>query len=245
MKLVKLVPGLETAVAAVTDGSQVTLGIQPQALNSVLGTVVGAQREAAQRMQASNNLKQISMAMHNYHDAYAHVVPAAIQDENGKALLSWRVALLPYLGQQQLYDQFKLDEPWDSEHNKSLLSQIPPVYVDSLSGPLPPSMTTYRLPVMPGSIYSSAEPLRFKDIKDGLSNTIWLMRAPRSAAVEWTNPAAWELDPSNLRSSVFGDARMAIVGFGDGSIRTIEATISEEMLGFALQYADGEPVKID
>lgn len=245
MKLVKLVPGLETAVVAATDGSQVTLGIQPQALNSVLGTVMGAQRERSQRMQASNNLKQISMAMHNYHDVYGHVVPATIQDANGKPLLSWRVALLPYLGQQELYDQFKLDEPWDSEHNKSLLSQIPPVYADSLSGPFPPSMTTYRLPVMPGSIYSSAEPLSFKDIKDGLSNTIWMMRAPQSAAIEWTNPAAWELDPSNLRASIFGDATMAVVGFGDGSIRTIEATISEEMLGFALQYADGEPVKID
>ncbi|XZE52415.1 DUF1559 domain-containing protein [Planctomycetaceae bacterium SH139] len=245
MKLVKLAPGLETAVTAATDGSQVTLGIQPQALNSVLGTVMGAQRQAAQRMQASNNLKQISMAMHHYHDVYGHIVPAAIQGENGKPLLSWRVALLPYIGQQELYDQFKLDEPWDSEYNKSLLSRIPPVYADPLGGPLPPGMTTYRLPVIPGAIYSSAEPLRFKDIKDGLSNTIWLMRSPRSAAIEWTNPAAWELDSSNLRSSVFGDALMAIVGFGDGSVRTIEGTISEEMLGFALQYADGEPVKID
>ena len=84
--------------------------------------------EAARRVQCVNNLKQIALAMHNYHSANNAFPRPASLDEKGKPLLSWRVAILPYLEQQELYDKFKLDEPWDSPHNKALLKEMPPVY---------------------------------------------------------------------------------------------------------------------
>src|SRR5262245_39481877 len=71
-----------------------------------------------QRPRSSNNLKEIGLALHNYHAAHNHFPPAAICDKDGQPLLSWRVAILPYIEQANLYRQFKLDEPWDSEHNK-------------------------------------------------------------------------------------------------------------------------------
>lgn len=77
---------------------------------------------AAARAQSVNNLKQIALAMHNYHEQRGSFPPAAIYSKTGKPLLSWRVALLPYLEQGNLYRQFHLDEPWDSEHNKKLLN---------------------------------------------------------------------------------------------------------------------------
>jgi RNA polymerase sigma factor (sigma-70 family) len=76
---------------------------------------------AAARRQSLNNLKQIAIAMHNYQDTHGCFPPAAIYGKNGKPLLSWRVLLLPYLEQDNLYRQFHLDEPWDSPHNKKLL----------------------------------------------------------------------------------------------------------------------------
>jgi RNA polymerase sigma factor (sigma-70 family) len=82
---------------------------------------------ASQRQQSVNNLKQILLAIHNYADANGHL-PADIRDKDGKPLLSWRVQLLPYLEQDNLYKQFKRDEPWDSEHNLKLLAHMPPVY---------------------------------------------------------------------------------------------------------------------
>src|SRR5262249_51556565 len=85
-------------------------------------------REAASRMQNQNNLKEMALAMHNYHDVNGKFPPAAICDKQGKPLLSWRVAILPYVEQDNLYKQFKLDEPWDSEHNKKLIAQMPKVY---------------------------------------------------------------------------------------------------------------------
>ncbi len=76
---------------------------------------------SAARRQSLNNLKQIAIAMHNYQDTHGCFPPAAIYGKNGKPLLSWRVLLLPYLEQDNLYRQFHLDEPWDSPHNKKLL----------------------------------------------------------------------------------------------------------------------------
>ena len=84
-------------------------------------------RAAANRMKSSNNLKQIGLALHNYHDVNGVFPAAAICDKKGKPLLSWRVAILPYVEQDNLYKQFHLDEPWDSEHNKKLIEKMPKI----------------------------------------------------------------------------------------------------------------------
>src|SRR5262249_26080186 len=114
-----------------TDSTlQGTLTVQTDvaALNLTLIDAVQRVRDAAKRMQSANNLRQIALAMHNYHDTFGAFPPAAIYDKNGKALLSWRVMILPFIEQDALYKEFHLDEPWDSEHNKKLLEQLPPVY---------------------------------------------------------------------------------------------------------------------
>ena len=82
-------------------------------------------REAARRAQCTNNLKQIGLAFHNYHEANGCLPPAAITDGSGKPLLSWRVALLPFIEASPLYSRFHLDEPWDSPHNLALLDPMP------------------------------------------------------------------------------------------------------------------------
>lgn len=81
----------------------------------------------SQRQRSLNNLKQILLAFHNYHDTYGYF-PSDIRGKDGKPLLSWRVAILPFIEQDAVFRQFKLDEPWDSEHNLKLLAQMPNVY---------------------------------------------------------------------------------------------------------------------
>lgn len=83
--------------------------------------------DSSQRERSLKNLKQILLAIHQYHDVHGYL-PADIRDKDGKSLLSWRVLLLPYLEQDQLFKQFKLNEAWDSEHNLKLLGQMPAVY---------------------------------------------------------------------------------------------------------------------
>src|SRR5262249_26692231 len=74
------------------------------------------------------NLGQLGKAFRSYHEAHGHFPAPAIYGEGGKPLLSWRVALLPYVGEKSLYNEFHLDESWDSSHNKSLLSSLPGVF---------------------------------------------------------------------------------------------------------------------
>ena len=93
---------------------------------AMMGTMMGMllpavqqAREAARRVESANLLRNMAIAVHNYHDAYGHF-PTNIVDADGKPLLSWRVAILPFIEEMNLYDQFRLDEPWDSEHNIKL-----------------------------------------------------------------------------------------------------------------------------
>jgi hypothetical protein len=84
---------------------------------------------AEDRKKSENNLKQLALAMHNYHDVNGRFPPAASRGADDKPLLSWRVMILPYLEQEALYKEFNMDEPWDSEQNKKLLAKMPDIYV--------------------------------------------------------------------------------------------------------------------
>src|SRR5437016_5495874 len=79
------------------------------------------------------------LAMHNYQGVHCRLPPAVVYGRDGTPLLSWRVLVLPYLGQQDLYEQFHLDEPWDSPHNLQLLPKMPVLYA-------PPSGKTWKVP---------------------------------------------------------------------------------------------------
>ena len=81
--------------------------------------------DAAARTQGANNLKQLALGMHIFHDSLGRLPPAVAYSQDGKPLYSWRVLLLPFVEQRQLFSQFKLDEAWDGPHNKTLLAQMP------------------------------------------------------------------------------------------------------------------------
>ena len=106
--------------ASVTLPKELVAGVSGVAAvgTALLLPAVAKVRMSAARMQSKNNLKQIALAMHNYEATYGHF-PHDITDKNGKPILSWRVAILPFIEQDNLYKQFKLDEPWDSPNNRS------------------------------------------------------------------------------------------------------------------------------
>jgi hypothetical protein len=134
---------------------------------------------------SSNNLKQLGLAMHIFHDAHRRFPHAASDGRFGKGRLSWRVALLPYIEQDQLYKQFKLGEPWDSPHNIKLLDRMPEIY-RPVRGNAQPNTTFYQLFTGPEAIFREPEPLNLTQIRDGTSNTILIVEAGR--AVPWTAP---------------------------------------------------------
>ncbi|WP_164101217.1 DUF1559 family PulG-like putative transporter [Candidatus Laterigemmans baculatus] len=194
-------------------------------------------------MQDMDQLKQIMLAMHYYHDAHGHLPPRATATKDGKLLLSWRVMILPFLEQQALYEQFHLDEPWDSPHNLRLAETIPAPYL--VSGPsLPPGHTRVRLPQIEGSLWAgNGPPLGIKDITDGTSNTIGIAIAPPSASVPWTKPESWELDAANLIESFFGERELAAAALIDGSAHMLPRSIPSETLSRLLTHQDGQIVE--
>ena len=97
-------------------------------------------RLAARKQKSQNNLKNLALAMHNYHDTYGHFPPPSTYSPDGKALLSWRVAILPFLSHDALYRKFRLDEAWNSAHNKELLKEMPDVFAP----PGRPDVDRYR-----------------------------------------------------------------------------------------------------
>lgn len=201
-------------------------------------------REAASRVSSQNNLKQIALACHNFHDVHGHL-PQDIVDKNGKPLLSWRVAILPYIEQEALYKQFKLDEPWDSEHNKKLIEQMPKIYV-SPSLPQFPGLTYYKGFSGPGAVFETGKKIKLQAITDGLSNTILVIEA--GPPVPWTKPEDIPFDPKKPLPPLQPLPRetQTNAALCDGSIRVLDLKkIGEKRLRLLIQRDDGQPIDFD
>lgn len=200
---------------------------------------VQSAREAARRAQCVNNLKQIALAMHNYADANGGFPPAAITGKNGEPLLSWRVALLPFLEEQELYDAIRKDEPWDSPHNRPLMERMPKLFACP-SHTLQPGMTCYRAFAGNGAVLEMDKPTPLSAIRDGTSNT--LLFAESSEPVEWTRPERLSIDAPGslgLGSKHPGGFDAA---FADGSIRFLTSKVPVETLKAIVTKAGGEVV---
>jgi serine/threonine-protein kinase len=151
--------------------------------------------EAARRAHAMTALRQLALAAHNYHDQYGHFPPYALPDRSGRPLLSWRVALLPFLDQGPLYRKFHLDEPWDGPHNKALLPLIPRLFESPGVSADGPGLTFYQAFVGPGAGFERdpRRTLRLGEITDGTANT--LLFAEAGEPVAWTAPADLFVEP--------------------------------------------------
>jgi hypothetical protein len=213
------------------------------ALSAGLGLpAVQKVREAAARTQSMNNMKQIALAMHNYHDATGSLPPAAIVDRKGKKLLSWRVMILPYIEQDNLYKQFKLDEPWDSEHNKKLIPMMPKTYVDPRM-PAEPGTTYYKVFVGKDAGFDWVQARKFASFPDGLSNTIMTVTA--GDPVEWTKPEDIEFDADKGLPDLSKPFPMVLIGMFDGSVRAMSPKVSKETLKRLIMRNDGQVIGND
>jgi hypothetical protein len=205
-------------------------------------------REAAGRMTSMNNLKQLALAAHNYESANGTFPAAAICDAKGKKLLSWRVAVLPYIEQEELYKQFKLDEPWDSDHNKKLIPLMPKTFADPRVA-AKPGETFYKVFVHLNAGFDWEKGQQITSITDGTSNTI--MIAAGGDPVTWTKPDDFEFDPLDADTKLpdltkpFG---ALLVAMFDGSVRSLDLKTmkdADRRLRAAITRAGGEVVSLD
>jgi hypothetical protein len=222
---------------------RVVVAADEKTLTSLVPPLISRTEAAARRNISMNRLKQIGLAMHNYHDVNKAFPPAA-KCKDGKRLLSWRVLILPYLEQQKLYEQFHLDEPWDSDHNRKLISRIPDVYRSSLS--LPAGKTTFLGIGGKSGMFPGCEGLRIRDVTDGTANTIWVVDADDARAVDWTEPEDLTPDPERPLDGLLGhfsDGFLAL--FVDASGHFIPKTVSSKTLKALFTRNGGEVIGSD
>jgi prepilin-type processing-associated H-X9-DG protein len=192
-------------------------------------------------VQASqNNLKQIGLAFHNYHDAY-NKLPTDIKDKDGTPILSWRVAILPFLDQDAGYRAFKLDEPWDSEHNKKLIAKTPKMYAP-VRAKAKEGETFYQTFTGEQAVFGrKGKPLTLISITDGTSNTGMVFEA--GEPVVWTKPADMLFDEKKPLPKLGGlfDGECNVV-MCDGSVKRLKKGADEKELRKLIMPADGNPI---
>ncbi len=190
--------------------------------------VVGDARVAARRTQCRNNIKQIMLALHNYHDVYHTFPPAYVTDRDGRPMHSWRVLILPHLDQQSLYKEYDLDEPWDGPHNHELISRMPQVY--GCPNVNEEGFTSYVAVVGSHTCWPDAQGAAIRQIVDGTSNTIALIEWNPSD-IHWTEPR----DP-DLKEAV---RRMSSHDMREAGGHRHESYLYEYMTGRHVAFADG------
>jgi hypothetical protein len=238
--------GRGMAIAGIVCSS-LSLVFSPVYLGIMIGLLLPAVqkvREAANRVKSQNNFKMLAIANFEYADRHGAQWPATISDPNNRPLLSWRVNVLPYIEEDGRYRQFKLDEPWDSVHNRPLLDPRPKWLSDPAlmpNGQPIGNQTPYRTFVGPGTLFSSPgyqTPYTLANIPDGTSNTILIVEA--ADGVPWSKPEEL-LVPRGPIVPMLGNPQreMFIVAMADGSVRGVKKTVSEQTLRSAINPADG------
>ncbi len=258
-RLLKHVQPSLTSIHRVPDGVEVrssqtipsnSLSISAPVAIALLLPAVNAARESARRVAGMNNLKQIGVAMHNFHDSYSGFPAAYSADKNGKPLLSWRVHILPFIGGQALYRQFKLDEPWDSPHNKKLIARMPAVY-QAAGSRNSPGKTNYQavrvgqtvMKLPPRAMWGKKVPVgtSFREITDGTSNTAMVVETSDVKAVTWTKPDDLVPDAKDPAKGIRGLRRNGfLLLHADGAVRFLADRVDPRVLKALFTRNGGE-----
>ena len=204
-------------------------------------------RDRNDRVVSINNLKQLALAMNSYESAHKRLPPAVVYGKDGKPWHSWRVLLLPYVEQENLFNLYRMDEPWDGPNNRQLLAMMPSVYAPVRGQTKEPHSTFYQVFTGPNTPFEDKKQISIVQLADGASNTILIAEA--GEAVPWTKPDDLPYDPEDglpELGAMFNRRPKAgfHAAFGDGSVFFLEwGKVAEHTLR-ALITRDGG-VKID
>ena len=224
-------------------GSNLTIAIPGVAVGMLL-PAVQAVRTAARRTTSMNNLRQLSLASHNFASNYQRLPSGDGPVRPGGPAVSWRVKLLPFIEEGNLYEQYNFDEPWDSENNMKVAKQMPATFMNPQSTAQEGS-TVYRgvggvSGVMGVDDKGKSVRRTFGEITDGTSNTIMFVECPDHMAVPWTKPDGGidpeKASPQQLQGNFSGGFN---VSFCDGSTYFIASSLGTETFKALLGFDDG------
>lgn len=222
----------------------VVLAILAIVVAILLPPVTRSARPAARRTQCRNNLKQIGLALHNYHDTYGAFPPALTMNAAGEPMHSWRTLLLPYLDQKPLYDRLDLSKPWDDPVNAAVFETARvPIYACP-SNPLKPEQTTYLAIVTDRSVLRAGASCSLQEVTDGTDSTLVVLEIAPESAVPWMAPR--DADAAVI-SAFLGPSKPVHVSGGnsllaDGAVRLLSQNIDKNVLQSLITVDGGEKV---
>jgi hypothetical protein len=233
-------------------------------VTALMVPVVSTTSTPSFRMQCRNTLKQLGLAMHNYHDECGRFPSAAgIATPTGTELqpaVSWRVTLLPYLESKALYDRYDLTSTWDSTLNAPLMAERVDDYrclSHAIAVDVPadaPKLTSYVLPTGPGTVFGNPNhpAMSIDDITDGTSNTLLIMEACGTNII-WSEPRDIDVLGTpfgvNLPGRSKGLSNGTVSGYhvsgahvalADGSVRFLPSTTAPTILKSAISATGSE-----
>tara|TARA_R110002111_G_scaffold262875_1_gene342460 strand:- start:1245 stop:2198 length:954 start_codon:yes stop_codon:yes gene_type:complete len=209
-------------------------------LLALLLPAIQQSREAARRSQSKNNMKQIGLALHNYHDTHRIFPPGGTTTTDGKPYHSWQASILPFVDQALLYNDIDFDKPWDDPVNQVIFQQEIPTYLNpTIEDKVSPDGYGLSHYVGNALFLKKNTGIRMRDITDGTSNTIIAVEAGE-------NFKPWG-DPTNLANptTIIGSGKKTAfrggshVLLGDGSVRFISENIDPETLKYLSIPNDG------
>lgn len=226
---------------------------------------------AARRNDCLSNIKQIMLGLYNYEAVHGAFPPAFIADANGKPMHSWRVLILPFMEQRELYDQYDFDEPWDGPNNRKLWDQMPYLYSckgcercrtigGEPFGELPRNAANYVAIVGAEAAWPGATSRKVTELADGTSNTLMILEYS-GASQPWTAPADLPFDEAvdvltgddsqghltideSLVTATFS-RRFRMGGFCDGHGAMFPSGLTEEYACALLTVAAAESIADD
>lgn len=247
-------PGIDKPSDLLTpalDGNRLILQLSDQdrglaALGAALRFPLALSRSAAHRGASRLKLLTLGLALQTLSDRKGMFPTTTSYSEDGKPLLSWRVFLLPLLGEEHLARQFHLDEPWDSEHNSALIKQMPEVYLRPGAPSAGDGRTPFVAAIGDGTALSAAKPTSLRDFRDFTSTTIMVVEADADHEVVWTQPTDLDYDASQpLRGLTNVRLGGFTVLFADGTTRFLPNDIDLATLRALFTRAGGESVDLD
>lgn len=223
-------------------------GISVTCLCGLLLPGVRRAPEAARRAYCSNNLKQIGIALHSYHDAFGSFPPAYIADQNGKPMHSWRVLIMPFAEKNTIYKQYDFSEPWDGPHNRLLASQMPPYFACPPRYGNQGTTTSYVAITGPGTAWPGTTCTTRDKITDGTANTLMVVEVENSG-INWMEPK--DFNAGHVSRGINPKAGQGIssmhpggvnILFADGSVDFVPDSFPAKVLQAMLTIAGGEKI---
>jgi hypothetical protein len=231
------------AVVPKVEGDRLVLALGEKELAPLLRPYVTRWQGGAERDRQGRQLRQIGQAMFRHHEAHGRFPAAAVYDKKGRPLLSWRVALLPYLGEGALYRDFKPDEPWDGPHNKKLIARMPAAYRSSPKLAAEGKMT-YLAPLGKDTLFHGPQGTRISEVTDGTLATIFLVGADDAHAVVWTKPEDLPYDPAAPFAGLATRHGGYLTLFADGSVHLLPKAIDKKTMQALFTRNGGEAVEV-